>query len=812
MHDTVQLEPKSPQATATKMKELTHNSEKEENNLVMDIHQPGKKEGADSEQSLKGNKSSDSHLATSAEKLSFSFNNIPVHKSKPASIQPKLLVNTPGDEYEQEAEAVTDKIMRMQDTEIPQLKLSRSNIIHRKCETCGKEEMEEENKNEGDLTGQLTIIQRKCVKCEEEETLQRKESAGNAPALSYIVNQTLQSSGQPLDTATRSFMEPRFGYDFSKVRIHDDPVAHRGAKDINALAYTHQHNIVFARGRYQPKTKEGRQLLAHELTHVIQQNGETQNIPNLIQRMPGPDCTPDAIRSFVQNMHDTWCDKPRSCSLQGDTCASATAKVAAGYGCVDARTVLQQKCFSPGAPLYETHMQQIAEASQALRNCLEVMRNRCTLEVGLAAAAAAVAIAVAKGAKSALRSGVAKALIYAEAAAAILLLLSGKAEAKISLDGDSALESLYKAMEQEGTPVPDELKAMIESEPDLKAMIEDSAKKSGKLSDVQKEIAKKYAEFISKHMNEFSKEELEQLMASTDSIGTGASDPSVDALKKALKQKSDQKGALDSQPGAGQDPGLGTDAGTVTKDGADKTTPPIPKDSSTGPVPTADPKDKADSKYEGLSPENKDKIKSAAPPVYKLFQKFTSGDEGGVKLNDDLAKRFFEIIPGDLTQEQSDALMGRLTSSKGKTADEIIDHLRKGVEEIRKTPKDGDAGTTGTDSKDSNDAAVSKEETIKDLMQKAKDYDFKHLSKGSAEIASILKKVAQRKFSTYVYVKQDKIGIVGIATYQIPASTDVSKLKKGSVIEVIILSQGPFVDKDGREYTNIKLGNRITVV
>src|SRR3569833_3131308 len=80
--------------------------------------------------------------------------------------------------------------------------------------------------------------------------------------------------GQSLDSATRNFMEPKFGYDFSNVKIHNDSAAHKSASNINALAYTHGNNIVFGEGQYQPHTPAGKQLLAHELTHVVQQQGQ----------------------------------------------------------------------------------------------------------------------------------------------------------------------------------------------------------------------------------------------------------------------------------------------------------------------------------------------------------------------------------------------------------------------------------------------------------------------------------------------------------------------------------------------------------
>jgi|GEM_PF-3946120 len=99
-----------------------------------------------------------------------------------------------------------------------------------------------------------------------------KESAGVPP----IVHEVLRSSGRSLDTETRSFMEPRFGRDFSEVRVHSDPRAAESAAMVNALAYTAGHEVVFASGRYSPRTGEGRRLLAHELAHVVQQSGTSR--------------------------------------------------------------------------------------------------------------------------------------------------------------------------------------------------------------------------------------------------------------------------------------------------------------------------------------------------------------------------------------------------------------------------------------------------------------------------------------------------------------------------------------------------------
>lgn len=86
-----------------------------------------------------------------------------------------------------------------------------------------------------------------------------------------IVQDVLAVPGQPLDGATRVFFEPRFGHDFGNVRVHADERAAESARAVHASAYTVGRDIVFASGRYNQSTVEGRRLLAHELSHVVQQ-------------------------------------------------------------------------------------------------------------------------------------------------------------------------------------------------------------------------------------------------------------------------------------------------------------------------------------------------------------------------------------------------------------------------------------------------------------------------------------------------------------------------------------------------------------
>lgn len=87
------------------------------------------------------------------------------------------------------------------------------------------------------------------------------------------VNKVFSRPGRPLDTSLKNDMEQRFGYDFSQVRVHTGSIAEQSAKEVNANAYTVGTNIVFGEGRFSSQTRDGRRLLAHELTHVVQQSG-----------------------------------------------------------------------------------------------------------------------------------------------------------------------------------------------------------------------------------------------------------------------------------------------------------------------------------------------------------------------------------------------------------------------------------------------------------------------------------------------------------------------------------------------------------
>jgi Domain of unknown function (DUF4157) len=115
--------------------------------------------------------------------------------------------------------------------------------------------------------------------------LQPRQDGSRNKEIDAMLEETVNTAGQPLDQKTRALLEPRFGHDFSKVRVHSDLRAAQSARGFNAVAYTIGTDIVFDQGRYQPHQPEGERLLAHELTHVVQQSKSVVSAPSSPQKM-----------------------------------------------------------------------------------------------------------------------------------------------------------------------------------------------------------------------------------------------------------------------------------------------------------------------------------------------------------------------------------------------------------------------------------------------------------------------------------------------------------------------------------------------
>jgi hypothetical protein len=197
-------------------------------------------------------------------------------------IQTKLTINEPGDKYEQEADRIAEQVMR-----IPDPGTTKGAAVSGRARGAH--------------------LQRMCSDCEEELHRQPVEGEKNVLRSGGFPDQTarltsdveanintLRNGGQPLPRSVRAFFEPRFGRDFSQVHVHADAPAANAAQVINARAFTLGRDIVFGTGQYAPDTRAGKQLLAHELVHVVQQRRSLRN-PTVQRQAPVPayrDCTP----------------------------------------------------------------------------------------------------------------------------------------------------------------------------------------------------------------------------------------------------------------------------------------------------------------------------------------------------------------------------------------------------------------------------------------------------------------------------------------------------------------------------------------
>jgi hypothetical protein len=160
-------------------------------------------------------------------------------------VQPKLAIGAVDDPLEHEADRAADQVMRMADPELS-------------------------------IAAAPQQLSRKCAACEEDKTQRLQTSpqgTGQRPTSEApeLVSEALRSPGRPLDPPTRALMESRLRHDFAEVRIHNDTQAWASARAIGALAYTVGNNVVFGECQYRPDSKIGMRLIAHELTHTIQQ-------------------------------------------------------------------------------------------------------------------------------------------------------------------------------------------------------------------------------------------------------------------------------------------------------------------------------------------------------------------------------------------------------------------------------------------------------------------------------------------------------------------------------------------------------------
>lgn len=371
--------------------------------------------------------------------------------ASPPKVRTKLTINRPGDFYEREADRVAERVMRMPKP------LQRCSCVDG-CPRCRHGEISRRTTlAAGDVVGNRNAL----------SALRQRESTLEAVA-----------GGQPLTRQQKAYFEPRFGVDFGNVRIHTDRSADAAARAVEANAYVRDGDIVFREGQYRPHTHAGRLLLAHELSHVVQQgaapllrsraadkNGGQQTsigvsdpgkVAGLVQRvmceppqpfMPPPgDCgwaeylilrgSVETAKAVVSTLG--------ACS-PGDSCLFLAAKIAAVTAEIAARTAVMATCFKGGD---SGHCEQLQNKINMMNRCyrhftasscspeliaaMAVVVEKAREVIATATVAAAIAAVVALiialivlwEVIAALAAAAAEALAIEEAAAAVIALLN----------------------------------------------------------------------------------------------------------------------------------------------------------------------------------------------------------------------------------------------------------------------------------------------------------------------------------------------------------------------------------------------------
>ncbi len=248
-----------------------------------------------------------------------------------AGIQAKLAIGQPNDRYEQEADAMADRIVQKRAA-------GANHPVQRMCADCAKEKEQgiaPKLQTKSIFESNEEPVQRKCTKCEAEaareeqpaiqtrtstvlQTSRSEEGAASSDLESRL--SSTKGGGSPLPEETRSSMESSFGADFSGVKVHTDSGSVQMNQELGAQAFTHGSDIYFNSGKYSPGSTEGQRLLGHELTHVVQQGGSLINrSPSGPKNDPGPEdenIEMKAAENSVQKKgHEKGCCCPE-CSIE----------------------------------------------------------------------------------------------------------------------------------------------------------------------------------------------------------------------------------------------------------------------------------------------------------------------------------------------------------------------------------------------------------------------------------------------------------------------------------------------------------------
>lgn len=317
----------------------------------------------------------------------------PTASTQPSRVQTKLTIGAVGDKYEQEADRTAHQVVQRMDAPASQQPEASEKMQPAKPEakeiqktpqisTIQRQEMpqpEEEEDEPVQLKSETGMVQRACSKCDEEQQqpgqqenqlaqmqplLQRQsaDEMADTPDLETSI-QKAQGKGQPLPEPIRGRMERAFGADFSGVRIHTGSESDQLNKSIQARAFTTGQDIFLHSSEYAPTSKQGQELLAHELTHVVQQNGKAvqSKVPSTattISHAPNGEGEAVATKSSTDNIVQRACsqcehekqDVNLQAKRESDNTVEATPEIEASISQVERPTIQRSAALADTGP------------------------------------------------------------------------------------------------------------------------------------------------------------------------------------------------------------------------------------------------------------------------------------------------------------------------------------------------------------------------------------------------------------------------------------------------------------------------------
>ncbi|GAA0879198.1 hypothetical protein GCM10009119_21660 [Algoriphagus jejuensis] len=316
----------------------------------------------------------------------------------PVPVQAKLTVNKPGDSYEQEADSVAEQVVSRLSQADPSLGSNKRTSSITSTATGGSASGESNPLTiSKPAASNFTAVQTKCADCEAEEKdkqedeIQRKtephislqaegddEEESTIMAMHGLPSQPTVSSetasqlyaskgsGDPLPKNTKSEMEKGFGVDFSNVRIHTNSGAETMSKNLGAQAFTHGSDIYFNSGKYDTQSQGGKKLLAHELTHVVQQNS---NNSGKIMRIPDESGIEESPPRYSFSTNCAWIDwehaNPGMTRQLIDAVQDASDRMATSGSTVPER-IFAPRMESSGGPVFLSGVTPVAHIKRVL--------------------------------------------------------------------------------------------------------------------------------------------------------------------------------------------------------------------------------------------------------------------------------------------------------------------------------------------------------------------------------------------------------------------------------------------------------------